>query len=177
MMRARLTMWVAYGRSARRLSDPQCNLRLNRIQTAAFDPRTGRPNWSLLARAGASIPNSSEPYQQPFDRSRSVSRLLSAGSVLRWCYGPQPFYRVMRPIASISSSTFYCWSSTFPEVNASTGIGIDPPWWLFRTLRGSCRHQNAPSQQVKAGLAVALPLQELDAVDLAFGLSAAPGLG
>ncbi len=46
---------------------------------------------------------------------------------------------------------------------------------LFRTLRGSCRHQNAPSQQVEAGAAIALPLQQLEAVDLAFSLPAAPG--
>lgn len=45
------------------------------------------------------------------------------------------------------------------------------------TLRESCRHQNAPSQQVEAGPAIALPFQQLDAVDLAFSLSAAPGFG
>ena len=29
----------------------------------------------------------------------------------------------------------------------------DPPWfsWISRALRGSCRHQNPPSQQVEAG--------------------------
>ncbi len=45
------------------------------------------------------------------------------------------------------------------------------------TLRGSCRHQNALAQQVEAGPAVALPFEQLEPVDLAFGLSVAPGQG
>lgn len=38
---------------------------------------------------------------------------------------------------------------------------VDPPRlsWLFHASCGSCRHPNAPSQQVEAGAAVALPLQ------------------
>jgi len=44
-------------------------------------------------------------------------------------------------------------------------------------LHGSCRHQDAPSEQVEAGAAVALPFQPLEAVDLGFGLAAAPGQG
>ncbi len=61
----------------------------------------------------------------------------------------------------------------------TTELVTEPPslWWFSRALRGSCRHQNAPSQQVEAGAAVALPLQQFEAVDLAFGLAAAPGQG
>ena len=51
------------------------------------------------------------------------------------------------------------------------------PGWLFRILRGSCRQQNAPSQQVEAGTAIELSVQQLDAVDLPFSLPAASGLG
>jgi len=53
----------------------------------------------------------------------------------------------------------------------------EPPslWWLSRTLRGSCRYQNALSEQVEGGAAVALPLQQLEPIDLTFGLAAAPG--
>ena len=52
---------------------------------------------------------------------------------------------------------------------------VDPSRWFSRALRGSCRKQNAASQQVEAGSAVALTLQQLEAVDLSLGLSAAPG--
>jgi len=41
----------------------------------------------------------------------------------------------------------------------------------------SCREQDALAQEIKAGAAVALPLQQLESVDLAFGLTAALGFG
>lgn len=65
--------------------------------------------------------------------------------------------------------------STCHDGFCDTG-GIAPVWWVFRTLRGSCRHQNAASQQVEAGATIALPLQQLEAVDLALSLAAAPRL-
>ncbi len=55
--------------------------------------------------------------------------------------------------------------------------GVAPLNWLFRTLRGLCRHQNASRQQVEAGPAVALPLQQFEAGDLAFCLAITPGQG
>lgn len=55
-----------------------------------------------------------------------------------------------------------------------TGIGLPPPR-LSRTLRGSCREQNAPPQQVEAGAAIALPFQQLKSVGLSLGLAAAQG--
>ena len=55
----------------------------------------------------------------------------------------------------------------------------DPPRfpWFSRALRGSYRYQNASSQQVEAGPAITLPFQELESVDLALSLAAAPGFG
>ena len=46
-----------------------------------------------------------------------------------------------------------------------------------RTLRGSYRHQNASAEQVEAGVAIHLPLDGFQAVDLSFGLPVAPGGG
>ena len=54
-------------------------------------------------------------------------------------------------------------------------LGVAPVSWLSRASRGSCCHQNALSEQVKAGAAVALPFQQLEPVDLPFGLAAAQG--
>ena len=52
-----------------------------------------------------------------------------------------------------------------------------PPNRSSPALRGSCRHQSAPSQQVEPGAAVALPLEQLEPVDLCLGLAAAAGQG
>src|SRR4051812_45836051 len=46
--------------------------------------------------------------------------------------------------------------------------------WLSRTLRGSGGEQGAAAEQVETGAAVHLPLQQLEARDLAFGLAVAP---
>ena len=48
---------------------------------------------------------------------------------------------------------------------------------FFRTLRGSCREQNASSQQVKAGTTEHLAFEQLQPIDLSFGLAVAPGRG
>ena len=42
-------------------------------------------------------------------------------------------------------------------------------------MRRSCRYQNGSSQQVEVGLAITLPSQHLEPVDLALSLAAAPG--
>src|SRR5215207_10806433 len=46
--------------------------------------------------------------------------------------------------------------------------------WLSRSLRGSCRKENTPAEQVEAGATVHLPLDQLEPSDLALGLAAAP---
>src|SRR3954466_15857952 len=45
---------------------------------------------------------------------------------------------------------------------------------LSRPLRGSCRKENTPAEQVEAGATVHLPLDQLEPGDLALGLAAAP---
>src|SRR5215212_4965785 len=47
--------------------------------------------------------------------------------------------------------------------------------WLSRSLRGSCREENTPAEQVEASATVHLPLDQLEPGDLALGLPAAPG--
>ena len=54
--------------------------------------------------------------------------------------------------------------------------GIDPVWLLL-TLRGSCGDDHAALEQIEACSSVALALDELEAVDLTFGLAAARGFG
>ncbi len=46
-----------------------------------------------------------------------------------------------------------------------------------RTSRGSCRKQNASAEQVEAGVTIHLALDQLQPVDLPFGLAVAPGRG
>src|SRR3954470_24922977 len=48
---------------------------------------------------------------------------------------------------------------------------------LSRALRGSGGEQGAVAEQVEAGAAVHLPLQQLEAGDLTLGLAVAPGRG
>src|SRR4051794_33006374 len=45
---------------------------------------------------------------------------------------------------------------------------------LSRPLRGSCRKENTPAEQVEAGATVHLPLDQLEPGDLPLGLAAAP---
>jgi hypothetical protein len=47
--------------------------------------------------------------------------------------------------------------------------------WLSRSLRGLCRKENTPAEQVEAGATVHLPLDQLEPGDLPLGLAAAPG--
>jgi len=55
-------------------------------------------------------------------------------------------------------------------------LGGPPPLvWLSRSLRGSCRKENALAEQVEAGATVHLTLDQLEPGDLALGLAAAPG--
>ena len=70
------------------------------------------------------------------------------------------------------------WLGTMAQRTSRIGTSVSgfPPPWFSRTSRGSCRQQNAPSQQVEAGAAVALPFQQLEVVDLPLGLAAVPGL-
>src|SRR4051794_41075364 len=49
-----------------------------------------------------------------------------------------------------------------------------PHFWLSRPLRGSCRKENTPAEQVEAGATVHLPLDQLEPSDLPLGLAAAP---
>jgi hypothetical protein len=53
--------------------------------------------------------------------------------------------------------------------------GLPPAEWLSRSLRGSCRKENALAEQVEAGATVHLTLDQLEPGDLALGLAAAPG--
>src|SRR5204863_8773989 len=48
------------------------------------------------------------------------------------------------------------------------------PGGLSRGLRGSCRKENTPAEQVEAGATVHLPLDQLEPSDLPLGLAAAP---
>lgn len=54
--------------------------------------------------------------------------------------------------------------------------GIAPFLWFLLTSRGSGCQNNATLQESEACLSVALALDELEPVDLASGLAAAPGL-
>ena len=58
--------------------------------------------------------------------------------------------------------------------NPATACPLDR---LSLTLRGLCREEHTASEQVETCSSVALALDQLEAVDLAFGLAAAPGLG
>ena len=53
--------------------------------------------------------------------------------------------------------------------------GLPPVEWLSRPLRGSCRKENTPAEQVEAGATVHLPLDQLEPGDLPLRLAAAPG--
>src|SRR3954454_4544635 len=46
--------------------------------------------------------------------------------------------------------------------------------WLSRSLRGSCRKENALAEQVEAGATVHLPLDQLEPGDLPLGFAPAP---
>src|SRR3982750_3461233 len=50
----------------------------------------------------------------------------------------------------------------------------DTTYRLSRSLRGSCRQENALAEQVEAGATVHLPLDQLEPSDLALGLGAGP---
>src|SRR3954469_19405252 len=52
--------------------------------------------------------------------------------------------------------------------------GLPPAEWLSRGLRGSCRKENTPAEQVEAGATVHLPLDQLEPSDLPLRLAAAP---
>src|SRR3954467_10866111 len=54
-------------------------------------------------------------------------------------------------------------------------FGPPPLVWLSRSLRGSCRKENTPAEQVEAGATVHLPLDQLEPGDLPLPLAAAPG--
>src|SRR5687767_12898091 len=82
-------------------------------------------------------------------------------------------------------------ASTCPPSGVSTGISRGSSRTSFsgrggarnamghlsRTLRGSGGKQGATAEQVEAGAAVHLPLQQLEAGDLALSLAVAPGRG
>src|SRR3954469_20917871 len=51
--------------------------------------------------------------------------------------------------------------------------GLPPVEWLSRGLRGSCRKENTPAEQVEAGATVHLPLDPLEPSDLPLRLAAA----
>src|SRR5215207_11648622 len=53
--------------------------------------------------------------------------------------------------------------------------GLPPAEWLSRPLRGLCRKENTPAEQVEAGATVHLTLDQLEPGDLALRLAAAPG--
>src|SRR5215218_6982977 len=55
------------------------------------------------------------------------------------------------------------------------GGGPPPLVWLSRPLRGSCRKENPPAEQVEAGATIHLPLDQLEPGDLPLRLAAAPG--
>src|SRR3954468_6793447 len=54
-------------------------------------------------------------------------------------------------------------------------MSIPPFPWLSRSLRGSCRKENTPAEQVEAGATIHLPLDQLEPGDLPLCLAAAPG--
>src|SRR4051812_17963633 len=53
-------------------------------------------------------------------------------------------------------------------------VGPPPLVWLSRSLRGSCRKENAPAEQVEAGATVHLTLDQLEPGDLPLRVAAAP---
>jgi hypothetical protein len=65
--------------------------------------------------------------------------------------------------------------SHVPNVhNRPDWAGPPPLVWLSRSLRGSCRKENTPAEQVEAGATVHLPLDQLEPGDLPLRLAAAP---
>src|SRR5215203_4539875 len=65
--------------------------------------------------------------------------------------------------------------STAVLPSASRGAWEHANPWLSRPLRGSCRKENTPAEQVEAGATVHLRLAQLEPGDLALHLAAAPG--
>jgi hypothetical protein len=68
---------------------------------------------------------------------------------------------------------------TTRSASCTSGIGIEiaPVWWLLLTLGGSCCEDHAALEEIKTCTAVASALDQLEPVDLAFGLTGSPGLG
>src|SRR4051794_27676226 len=58
---------------------------------------------------------------------------------------------------------------------AEYDAGLPPAEWLSRRLRGSCRKENTPAEQVEAGATIHLPLDQLEPSDRPLRLAAAPG--
>jgi len=56
-------------------------------------------------------------------------------------------------------------------------LEVVPSCWFSRASRGSSRKQNAPPEQVEAGVTIRLALDQFQSVDLPFGLAVAPGRG
>ena len=59
----------------------------------------------------------------------------------------------------------------------SCRLEVVPSCWFSRASRGSSRKQNAPPEQVEAGVTIRLALDQFQSVDLPFGLAVAPGRG
>src|SRR3954471_14027775 len=73
------------------------------------------------------------------------------------------------------------WYTLLPTNVCRGESRLSMPWSpllrLSRALRGSSGEQGAVAEQVEAGAAVHLPLQQLEAGDLTLGLAVAPGRG
>jgi len=51
---------------------------------------------------------------------------------------------------------------------------LAPVWWFLRSLRGSRRQEGSSPEQIQAGSAVHLTLEQFEAIDLPLSLPAAP---
>src|SRR3954465_15274228 len=93
---------------------------------------------------------------------RSISKLRSNSA--RTARTPTTIFPVAVPVSMLSIT-----DTSFAPLP-------DPPplKWLSRSLRGSCRKENALAEQVEAGATVHLPLDQLEPSDLPLRLAAAP---
>jgi len=86
-----------------------------------------------------------------------TKRKISGGTMsTAGCTARDVMLGLMRTCNKLGSSFFRYLGDHLHVPGVITILPL-PDTWLFRTLRGSCRSQNAPSQQVEAGPAIALP--------------------
>ena len=81
----------------------------------------------------------------------------------------------MRPISFFGAEVaFLLQFQALHVAGDEHGVDLAPVGWFLRSLRGSRRQEGSSPEQIQAGSAVHLTLEQFEAVDLPLSLPAAP---